>query len=91
VAWQWANAKIEKESLIFFKQTIHISKEDMEDYNLVMFTHAMDFFNKCTSLKKSILDVVVMPFGVVLAYPIVPKSPLPSKWSNQKQIYHIKT
>jgi hypothetical protein len=55
-----------------------------------MFTHAMDFFNECTSLKKSILDVVVLPFGVVLAYPIVPKSPLPSKWSNQKQNCHAK-
>jgi hypothetical protein len=36
--------------------------EDMENYILVMFTHAMDFFNKCTSLKKSILDDVVLPF-----------------------------
>jgi hypothetical protein len=31
-------------------------KEDMEDYNLVMFTHAMDFFKECTSLKKSVLE-----------------------------------
>jgi hypothetical protein len=62
----------------------------MEDYNLVMFTHAMDFFNKFTRLKKSILNVVVLPFGVVLAYLIVPKSPLPGKWSNQKQNYHIR-
>ncbi len=29
-------------------------------------------------------NVVVLPFEVVLAYPIVPKSPLPSKWSNKK-------
>ncbi len=36
------------------KQTAHISKEDMEDYNLVMFTHAMDFFKKHASLKKLI-------------------------------------
>jgi hypothetical protein len=26
----------------------------MEDYNLAMFTHAMDFFKECASLKKSI-------------------------------------
>jgi hypothetical protein len=26
------------------KQIAHISKENMEDYNLAMFTHAMDFF-----------------------------------------------
>jgi hypothetical protein len=38
VPWQWANAKRDKESFTFFKQTVHISKEDMEDYNLVMFT-----------------------------------------------------
>jgi hypothetical protein len=40
---RWANANIDKENLALLKQTIHISKEDMEDYNLVMFTHAMDF------------------------------------------------
>ncbi len=54
-AWRWANAKIDKESFTLFKQIVHITKEDMEDYNLVMFTHAMDFFKKHTDLK-SILE-----------------------------------
>jgi hypothetical protein len=36
------------------KQIPHISKENMEDYNLAMFTHAMDFFKERASLKKSI-------------------------------------
>jgi hypothetical protein len=36
------------------KQTMNISKDDMEDYNLAMFTHAMDFFKECVSLKKPI-------------------------------------
>jgi hypothetical protein len=31
-------------------------KEDMEDKNLVMFTHAMDFFKECVSLKKPVLE-----------------------------------
>jgi hypothetical protein len=35
-------------------------------------------------------NVVVLPFGAILAYPIVPKSPLPNKWSNQKQSCHVK-
>ncbi len=30
-AWQWANAKIDKENITLMKQTTHISKEDMED------------------------------------------------------------
>jgi hypothetical protein len=30
--------------MALMKQTTHISKEDMEDKNLAMFTHAMDFF-----------------------------------------------
>jgi hypothetical protein len=47
VAWQWANVKIDKESLALLKQTVNIPKEDMEDYHLVMFTHAMDFFKEC--------------------------------------------
>jgi hypothetical protein len=55
VAWQWANVKINKENISILKQIINISKEDMEDYNLAMFTHAMDFFKEQTSLKKSIL------------------------------------
>jgi hypothetical protein len=34
VAWRWANTKIDKESLSLFKQIVHISKEDMEDYKV---------------------------------------------------------
>jgi len=30
------------------------------------------------------IDVVVMPFGTILTYPTILKSPLLSKWSNQK-------
>jgi hypothetical protein len=43
-----------KKSLALFKQNVNISKEDMEDYNWAMFTHAMDFFKEWASLKKSI-------------------------------------
>jgi len=46
--------KIEKENISLLKQIVHISKENMEDYNLAMFTHAMDFFKEHVSLKKSI-------------------------------------
>jgi hypothetical protein len=56
LAWQWANAKIDKELFSLLKHTVHISKEDMEDYNLAMFTHAMDFFKERMSLKKPILE-----------------------------------
>jgi hypothetical protein len=54
--WWWANAKIDKESIELFKQIIHIFKEDMEDNNLVMFTHAMDFFKERVSLKNQVLE-----------------------------------
>jgi hypothetical protein len=43
---------MDKESLSIMKQTVNISKDDMEDYNLAMFTHVMDFFKKHASLKK---------------------------------------
>jgi hypothetical protein len=43
------------ESLAILKQIVNIPKEDMEDYHWVMFTHAMDFFFKCASLKRLIL------------------------------------
>jgi hypothetical protein len=46
--------KINKENLALLKQIVNISKEDMEDYHQVMFTHAMDFFQKQVGLKKSI-------------------------------------
>jgi hypothetical protein len=36
--------------------TINIPKKDMEDYHWAMFTHAMDFFQECASLKKLILE-----------------------------------
>ncbi len=42
----------QRKSFHVLKQTINISKEAMEDYNLAMFTHAMDFFIKCVNLKK---------------------------------------
>jgi hypothetical protein len=54
VAWRWANANIDKESLALLKQTKNISKEDMEDYNWAMFTHAMNFIKERMSLKKLI-------------------------------------
>jgi hypothetical protein len=44
LGWQWAYAKIDKKNIALMKQTAHIFKEDMEDYNLAMFTHVMDFF-----------------------------------------------
>jgi hypothetical protein len=43
-AWRWANVKMDKESIYIMKQSLNISKDDMEDKNLVMFTHVMDFF-----------------------------------------------
>jgi hypothetical protein len=43
-----------KENIYIMKQSVNISKDDMEDYNLAMFTHAMDFFKERASLKKSI-------------------------------------
>jgi hypothetical protein len=52
VAWRWVNAKINKNSFVILKQTINIPKEDMEDYHWVMFTHTMEFFKECASLKK---------------------------------------
>jgi hypothetical protein len=48
------NAKINKESLTLFKQTVNIPKEDMENYHWVMFTHVMNFFQEQASLKKPI-------------------------------------
>ncbi len=52
VAWRWVNVKID--SLALLKENVNILKEDMEDYHWVMFTHAMEFFQERTSLKKSI-------------------------------------
>jgi hypothetical protein len=48
------NAKIYKESFPLLKQTVNIPKEDMEDCQWAMFTHAMDVLKECASLKKSI-------------------------------------
>jgi hypothetical protein len=28
--------------------------------------------------------VIVLPIGIIIAYAIVPNSPLPTKWSNKK-------
>jgi hypothetical protein len=53
-AWQWANAKIDKKSLSIMRQNVNISKDDMENYNLATFTHAMDFFKECANFKKPI-------------------------------------
>jgi hypothetical protein len=39
----WVNVKMDKNSLSIMKQSVNISKDDMKDYNLAMFTHAMDF------------------------------------------------
>ncbi len=36
------------------KQIVNISNNDMEDYNLAMFTYVMDFFKEHASLNKQI-------------------------------------
>jgi len=48
--------KMDKESLSIMRQIVNISKDDMENYNLAMFTHAMDFFKEHANLKKLILE-----------------------------------
>jgi len=47
--------KIDKKSLALFKHIANISKEDTKDYNWAEFTHAMEFFKDCASLKNLIL------------------------------------
>ncbi len=54
--WRWANVKMDKKSLSIMKQIVNISKDDMEDYNLALFTHAMDFFKECENLKELVLE-----------------------------------
>jgi phage major head subunit gpT-like protein len=56
VAWLWTNVKMEKYNLSIMRQSVKISKDDMEDYNLAMFTHVINFFKECVSLKKRILE-----------------------------------
>jgi hypothetical protein len=46
-------AKVDKKNITILKQTRNIPKVDMEDYHWAMFTHAMDFFIKHASLKKT--------------------------------------
>jgi hypothetical protein len=43
-----------KKNLAILIQIVNISKEDMENYQWTMLTHAMDFYKERTSLKKSI-------------------------------------
>jgi hypothetical protein len=53
-AWQWANANMDKKSLSIMRQIVNVFKNDVEDYNLALFTHAMDSFKERASLKKLI-------------------------------------
>jgi hypothetical protein len=56
MAWQWANANMDKKNISIMRQSVDIFKDDMEDYNLAMFTHAMDFFKERVNFKKLILE-----------------------------------
>jgi hypothetical protein len=47
--------EIDKEIFSLLKKIVNILKEDMENYNWVMFTHAMGFFQNHASLKKPIV------------------------------------
>jgi hypothetical protein len=44
-AWRWANMKIENENFTLLKQNVNITKEDIENYHLVMF-HMPWIFSK---------------------------------------------
>jgi hypothetical protein len=65
VTSRWANAKVNKESISIFKQTINISKEDMEDYNLDMHTHAMDFFKKSANLRSQFQNIFSPTYSMI--------------------------
>jgi len=45
---------MDKENISTMKHIVNISKDDMGDYNLAMFTNALDFFKEHASLKKPI-------------------------------------
>jgi hypothetical protein len=47
---------MDKENLFIMGRSVNISKDDMEDYNLPMFTHAMNSFKEHLSFKKPILE-----------------------------------
>jgi hypothetical protein len=46
--------KNKQRNISLIKQTVNISKENVEDYKLAMFTHAMNLFKECANLKWSI-------------------------------------
>jgi hypothetical protein len=48
--------KLTKKSHTLLKEIVNISKEYMEGYHWVMFTHAMECFQERTSLKKPFLQ-----------------------------------
>jgi hypothetical protein len=54
VLWKWANTKMDKDNFFIMKQNMNISKDDIGDYNLAIFTHAMDFFKEYVSFEKLI-------------------------------------
>jgi hypothetical protein len=41
---------MDKENLSIMRQSVKISKDDMEDYNLAMLTHAINFLKERASL-----------------------------------------
>jgi len=47
---------MDKENLFIMRQNVNLSMDDMGDYNLAMFTHAIDIFKTRANLKKSILE-----------------------------------
>jgi hypothetical protein len=52
---QHDDCKNKQRNISLVKQTINISKENVEDYKLAMFTHAMNLFKERANLKWSIL------------------------------------
>jgi hypothetical protein len=58
VVWQWANAKMKKQSPYITKKRSRPNsqpiKQDIKNYHWVMFKHIMEFLNQRASLKKSL-------------------------------------
>jgi hypothetical protein len=72
------------------KETINVSKEDMENYNLAMFRHAMDFFREHVNLKKSVPKQFFISLfnNLSIGYLVTLGNLLSTKFMNtQEQLY----
>ncbi len=79
--WNKIRVELEHWSCLLNKSIVNVQTNNHWKYHIKVVN---DYHKQIHDFVVIETHVIVLPFGAILTYVIIPNSPLPTKWSNQK-------